>query len=118
MISTNYNVVAQNRFNKNYPFQLIGNFATGIVSLNSGYLAFEQISNYDSIYTGIGIRKIDDIGNEQWVKLLYRPLTALYPGHKDFVQVVNNDLILISGGYEDTIFTPARMQGIIIAVNA
>lgn len=110
--------IAQVRFNYNYPYQSIENFATGIVPIGNGYLCFEQISNYDSVFTGIGIRKIDNSGVEQWIKILMTPQTALYPGHKDYVQIVNNNLLLISGGYEDTVYTPKRMQGIIISINA
>jgi hypothetical protein len=112
-----YNLSAQNRFNYNYSFQSIENFASGIVPLDFGYLLLEQISDYDSIYTGIGIRKIDNSGNEEWVKILHDSGKLLFPGHKDFTQFVNSNLILISGAYEDTVFTPSRMQGILLRIN-
>ena len=74
--------IAQVRFNYNYPFGSNLNQSANIVELVDGYLVFEQIDDYDSLNTGTGIRKLDFLGNELWVKKIYRRKTLLYTVNK------------------------------------
>jgi hypothetical protein len=107
----------QTRFNENYPFGTTLNQGTNVLELTNGYLVFEQIDDYDSLNTRIGIRKIDLLGNENWIKYIYRPKTLLYAGLSNSVQYITNNLILISGTFIDTLNYEHRAQGSILAIN-
>ena len=115
--SNAFNLLAQNRFNENYQFGTTLNQSSNILELNDGYLVFEQIDDYDSLNTRIGIRKIDSQGNEIWIKNIYRKKTLLYTGLSHSIQYINNNLLLISGTFIDTLNFEHRAQGSILGIN-
>ena len=108
---------AQIRFNYNYDFNNNLNQSSNILCLNGSYLIIEQIDDYDSLNTGIGIRKLDSLGTELWVKKIYRKKALLYPGFSNSCQIVNGNTILISSGFIDTLNYEQRAQGSILAIN-
>lgn len=108
---------AQIRFNDNYPFSNSLNQATNILALNDGYVLIEQIDDFDSLNTGIGVRKIDFLGNELWVKKIFRKKALLYAGFSNSCQMVNGNELIISSGFIDTLNYEQRAQGSILAIN-
>jgi hypothetical protein len=109
-------ILAQVRFNKSYLYQQNKIEATSTLELPDGYLISERIVLSNDSAIGLGIRKIDLLGNNIWHKILSHPGTQIIASKNAMHFGVNNS-IWISCTYSDSLLTLIPSEGMLININ-
>jgi hypothetical protein len=110
-------ILAQIRFNKSYLYQQNKIEATSTLELPEGYLISERIVLSNDSAIGLGIRKIDLLGNNIWYKILSHPGTQIIASKNAMHFGVNNS-IWISCTYSDSLISLIPSDGMLININA